>query len=163
MLTVASPSHYKVPKMFLGGVGFGAYEHRPVLRSRMFELGLDRAGFVPVMGLDTSRDAMATYRGMFPNAETVERSVVDYDFKQWRGVDLVAGGPPCQPFSNGGKLLAAKDDRDMIPQFARAVNEIMPRASSWKTWQGCLLLGIGNTWRSFCRCSRNDTQFYRHV
>lgn len=90
------------------------------------------------MGLDTNRDAIATYRNLFPNAETVEQSIVDYDFRQWRGVDLVAGGPPCQPFSNGGKRLAAKDDRDMVPQFARAVNEIMPRAFIMENVAGLL-------------------------
>lgn len=101
-------------------------------------LGLESAGFTSVMGLDTNRDAMATYRSAFPAAATVERSVIGYDFRQWRGVDLVAGGPPCQPFSNGGKRLAAKDNRDMIPEFARAVNEIMPRAFIMENVAGLL-------------------------
>lgn len=101
-------------------------------------LGFERAGFTSVMGLDTNRDAISTYRKAFPNAETVERSVAGYDFRQWRGVDLVAGGPPCQPFSNGGKRLAAEDGRDMIPEFARAVNEIMPRAFIMENVAGLL-------------------------
>ena len=91
-------------------------------------LGLERAGFEPLMGLDSSADAIATYNRAFPKADALCRSVVGYDFTQWRGVDLIAGGPPCQPFSNGGKRLAKLDERDMLPEFARAVNEARPRA-----------------------------------
>jgi len=43
-------------------------------------------------------------------------------------VDLLAGGPPCQPFSIGGKHKAFDDDRDMFPQVVRAVRELKPRA-----------------------------------
>ena len=91
-------------------------------------VGLERAGINSVLGLDVNNDAIATYRKSIANAKAELRSIVGYDFKQWRGVDVVAGGPPCQPFSNGGKRLAAQDTRDMLPEFARAVNEIMPRA-----------------------------------
>ena len=41
---------------------------------------------------------------------------------------LVAGGPPCQPFSVGGKRLAADDSRNGLPQFVRAVAELQPGA-----------------------------------
>ena len=44
------------------------------------------------------------------------------------GVDLLAGGPPCQPFSIGGKHKAHKDRRDMFPEVVRAVRELHPRA-----------------------------------
>ncbi len=101
-------------------------------------LGLERAGFRSVLGIDTNKDAMATYSQAFPKAETVTESIVEYEFRNWRGVDLVAGGPPCQPFSNGGKRLAAKDDRDMIPQFVRAVNEAKPRAFIMENVAGLL-------------------------
>lgn len=50
------------------------------------------------------------------------------DFAAFNGVDLVAGGPPCQPFSLGGKHGGMEDSRDMIPQFIRAVREAQPRA-----------------------------------
>lgn len=43
------------------------------------------------------------------------------------GVDMVAGGPPCQPFSLGGKHGAFRDERDMFPEAVRAVREIKPR------------------------------------
>jgi DNA (cytosine-5)-methyltransferase 1 len=43
-------------------------------------------------------------------------------------IDLVSGGPPCQPFSLGGKHRGRLDDRDMFPQAVRAVREIRPKA-----------------------------------
>jgi DNA (cytosine-5)-methyltransferase 1 len=43
-------------------------------------------------------------------------------------VDLVAGGPPCQPFSLGGKARAADDARDMFPTLAEAIAALRPRA-----------------------------------
>lgn len=50
------------------------------------------------------------------------------DFTKFENIDLVAGGPPCQPFSLGGKHRGMEDKRDMIPQFIRAVREAKPRA-----------------------------------
>lgn len=57
-----------------------------------------------------------------------EGDVSGQGFKDFSGVDLVAGGPPCQPFSLGGKHKGMEDKRDMIPQFIRAVRETQPRA-----------------------------------
>jgi len=50
------------------------------------------------------------------------------NFRAFEGVDLVAGGPPCQPFSIGGKHHGKDDRRDMIPEFIRAVRLTQPRA-----------------------------------
>jgi DNA (cytosine-5)-methyltransferase 1 len=51
------------------------------------------------------------------------------DFSAYRGkVELVYGGPPCQPFSSGGLRRAVGDMRNMIPDFLRAVDEIEPKA-----------------------------------
>jgi DNA (cytosine-5)-methyltransferase 1 len=58
----------------------------------------------------------------------IQGDVRDVDFRQFEGLDLLAGGPPCQPFSIGGKHHGKKDRRDMIPEFIRAVRQIRPRA-----------------------------------
>ena len=42
-------------------------------------------------------------------------------------IQLVAGGPPCQPFSLGGKHQAYNDKRDMFPEAVRAVREVRPK------------------------------------
>ena len=54
--------------------------------------------------------------------------VREIDFRALGTVDLVSGGPPCQPFSLGGKHHGPLDARDMFPQAIRAVRELTPRA-----------------------------------
>ncbi|SET99951.1 DNA cytosine methyltransferase [Stigmatella erecta] len=54
------------------------------------------------------------------------------------GVDLVAGGAPCQPFSLGGKHQAQEDARNMIPDFVRAVRELQPRAFIMENVKGLM-------------------------
>jgi DNA (cytosine-5)-methyltransferase 1 len=59
----------------------------------------------------------------------VPTDVRDVNFLQWQDkIDLLAGGPPCQPFSLGGKHQAYLDERDMFPQAIRAVRESRPRS-----------------------------------
>jgi Site-specific DNA methylase len=42
-------------------------------------------------------------------------------------IDIVHGGPPCQPFSIAGAQKGADDERNMWGEFSRAVNAIKPR------------------------------------
>ena len=44
------------------------------------------------------------------------------------GVDLLAGGPPCQPFSMGGKHRAHGDDRDMFPATVEVLRTLRPKS-----------------------------------
>ena len=53
-------------------------------------------------------------------------------------VDMVAGGPPCQPFSLGGKHRAHKDNRDMFPEAVRAVRELNPACFLFENVKGLL-------------------------
>lgn len=54
------------------------------------------------------------------------------------GVDLLAGGPPCQPFSLGGKHRAYDDSRDMFPESVRAVRELQPQAFIFENVKGLM-------------------------
>ena len=51
---------------------------------------------------------------------------------------MVAGGPPCQPFSLGGKHRAHQDGRDMFPEAVRAVRELRPRCFIFENVKGLL-------------------------
>jgi DNA (cytosine-5)-methyltransferase 1 len=58
-----------------------------------------------------------------------EGDVRDFDFSLVpEGLDLVAGGPPCQPFSMGGKHQAYHDERDMFPAAIDVIRKLKPRA-----------------------------------
>lgn len=91
-------------------------------------LGFERAGFRTVAAVERNADACATYREAFPDVKLIHEDARQINFKAWRGVDLVAGGPPCQPFSIGGHRRGKNDERDLLPDFVRAVEEVQPRA-----------------------------------
>src|SRR5579862_1325368 len=54
--------------------------------------------------------------------------VRDFDYSRLSGIDLLAGGVPCQPFSIAGKHRGHEDDRNMFPEMIRAVRELRPKA-----------------------------------
>ena len=93
------------------------------------------AGFEHDAVLEYNHDACETIRAnqrrgfeLVRHWPLIEGDVHDQDFQTWSGrVDLVSGGPPCQPFSIGGKHGAMGDRRNLFPQAARAVREIQPR------------------------------------
>ncbi|MFV9506296.1 MAG: DNA cytosine methyltransferase [Oscillochloridaceae bacterium umkhey_bin13] len=100
-------------------------------------LGLHTARWKVVAAVEWDRAASQTYQANFPHT-TMFADVRDVDFRAFYGVDLVAGGPPCQPFSVAGKQLSSADPRDMVPQFIRAVHEIRPRAFLMENVPGLL-------------------------
>ena len=53
-------------------------------------------------------------------------------------VVVVSGGPPCQPFSLGGKHRGHLDRRDMFPEAVRAVRELRPKAFIFENVKGLL-------------------------
>jgi DNA (cytosine-5)-methyltransferase 1 len=68
-----------------------------------------------------------------------EADVRSIDWSKIEGdVDLVAGGPPCQPFSIGGKHAGHEDERDMWPEAIRAVRELRPKAFLFENVRGLL-------------------------
>jgi DNA (cytosine-5)-methyltransferase 1 len=74
----------------------------------------------------------------------VQGDVRDVDFAAHGPVELVAGGPPCQPFSMGGKAKGYNDGRDMFPQAVRAVRELQPKAFIFENVRGLLRPAFAN-------------------
>lgn len=68
--------------------------------------------------------------------DVTEGDVREFDYADFNNIDLVTGGPPCQPFSLGGKHGGFLDVRDMFPQAVRAVRETNPRAFVFENVQG---------------------------
>lgn len=108
-------------------------------------LGLARAGFEHERMVEWNDCAVATIEH---NAKLGVEHVADWPIERadvrevdWRahaGAVLVAGGPPCQPFSIGGKHRGDDDHRDMWPQAIRAVREIKPDAFLFENVRGLL-------------------------
>lgn len=101
-------------------------------------LGLEAAGFNSVALIEKNRDACATLRLNRPDWNILETDVRKVDFTQFESIDFVAGGPPCQPFSIGGKANGYDDVRDMFPHAVRAVRELKPKAFMFENVRGLL-------------------------
>lgn len=103
-------------------------------------LGLAQAGFQHVALVDNDADACATLRenGRRRGWKVVEASVFDFHAFEHDGVDLLAGGVPCPPFSKAGRQLGEKDERDLFPQALRLVSECHPRVVMLENVRGLL-------------------------
>ena len=90
---------------------------------------LRRAG-IPIdryVAYEIDKNAIAIAKKNHPDIEECG-SVVDADFTQYAGFDLVIGGSPCQGFSIAGKQLNFDDPRSKLYfEFERAIREVNPR------------------------------------
>lgn len=107
-------------------------------------IGLALAGFTPKMVVennrwccDTLRDNHSTLALTSDAWDVIEGDIRGVDFTRHDGkLDLVSGGPPCQPFSMGGRHRAYDDARDMFPQAVRAIRESRPKAFVFENVKG---------------------------
>lgn len=108
-------------------------------------IGVSRAGFKPVRLVerdswccDTVKENLL--RNVSPVAHwpvPIRDDVRNVDFREFEeAVELVTGGPPCQPFSLGGKHRAFDDERDMWPEAVRVVREVKPKAFIFENVKG---------------------------
>jgi DNA (cytosine-5)-methyltransferase 1 len=111
-------------------------------------LGLERAGFRHIKFIEFNKHACATLRQNFSPELVYEGDVRDFDFNSVGAIDLIAGGPPCQPFSLGGKAHAQDDARDMLPYAIRAVEKLNPKAFIFENVKGLLRPAFANYFRS---------------
>lgn len=101
-------------------------------------LGLERSGFEHQVLVEIDPHACATLRHNRPNWLVHEGDLTAFDARAYKGVDLVAGGVPCPPFSKAGKQLGAEDERDLFPQALRVVEETRPQAVMLENVRGLL-------------------------
>ena len=108
-------------------------------------VGLSAAGYDVVLGVDSDQAALETYAGLHPGL-TLFRDLSDpetidelADLISELGVELIAGGPPCQPFSlagaskirslvHAGARPALDDRRDLWRSFTEIVRRVHPPA-----------------------------------
>lgn len=91
-------------------------------------LGIEQASFEHVALVEYDKHCCNTLRLNRPNWNVLECDLRAFDGKPYAGVDLLAGGLPCPPFSKAGKQLGTKDERNLFPEAIRLVKEIRPRA-----------------------------------
>lgn len=146
-------------------------------------MGMANAGFHHAAVIEWNSNACETFREnqrrpthLVEEWPLHEGDVCAFDYSTLTGdVMVVSGGPPCQPFSMGGKHRGHKDDRDMFPEAVRAVRELRPKAfifenvkglkrESFATYFEYIRLQLtypgmgrcaGETWREHCRRLEN--------
>lgn len=142
-------------------------KNRPTLVSLFtgaggLDIGLEKAGFVTVAAVDSDPDCAETLRtnqrrhspdGRAPlvDASVIEAPIekVEAEHLRPRGAgddwvpDLLAGGPPCQPFSSAGNMLALDDPRGrLFEHFVRLAKDLQPRLILFENVRG-LVTAVG--------------------
>lgn len=90
-------------------------------------IGFEAAGFDHAALIDNDPHACATLRTNRPYWNVIEADLRRFDAKYWCGVDVVAAGLPCPPYSIAGKQLGEDDERDLFPPFLSLVESVEPR------------------------------------
>jgi DNA (cytosine-5)-methyltransferase 1 len=109
-------------------------------------IGMANAGFRHAAVIEWNHDACETFRENQRNHSNIinkwplhETDVRQFDYSQIKNdVMVVSGGPPCQPFSLGGKHRGYLDKRDMFPEAVRAVHELRPKAFIFENVKGLM-------------------------
>lgn len=97
------------------------------------DLGFDRAGYEHVASYELipiCKETLSSNRpqwNVFGGPDSGDVTKVDWTLYKGQ-VDVIHGGPPCQPFSIAGEQKGADDERNMWGEFIRAVNTIRPQA-----------------------------------
>lgn len=110
-------------------------------------MAVHAAGFRPLLVNEYAKRACESLTSNPPNPDEPKKrwplvagDVRDIDFTDLvpEEVDVLAGGPPCQPFSLGGVAKGMEDERNMFPQMFRAIREMKPKAVICENVRGLL-------------------------
>ena len=104
-------------------------------------LGLEQAGFAHEALVEIDRHCRDTLTLNRPDWNVVQDSQADlmeFNGRPYAGIDLLAGGLPCPPFSVAGKQLGHEDERNLFPAAIRVIDEIRPQAVMIENVRGFL-------------------------
>ena len=109
-------------------------------------LGLEKAGFQAIALNEFDKDACNTLRANRPEWNVIQDDIRKVDFAKFAGIDLIAGGFPCQAFSYAGEKLGFEDIRGtLFFEFARAIKEVQPKIFIGENVRGLLNHDDGKT------------------
>ena len=103
-------------------------------------LGLEQAGYAHEALVEIDPHCCNTLRANRPEWNVIEDDLRVFKERaaDFRGVDLVAGGLPCPPFSVAGKQLGDKDERNLFPDAIDIIDAIRPQAVMIENVRGFL-------------------------
>lgn len=103
-------------------------------------LGLEQAKFEHEALVEIDGHCCATLRANRPGWRVFEEDLRVFKSRaaEFRGVDLVAGGLPCPPFSVAGKQLGENDERNLFPDAIEIIDAVRPKAVMIENVRGFL-------------------------
>ncbi len=100
--------------------------------------GIELSGIQHKALIEWNKDACQTLIGNYSNKLVHNVDIRSFQFDQFGQFDMVSGGPPCQPFSMGGKHKGNMDQRDMFPYVCRAISTYTPKIFIFENVKGLL-------------------------
>jgi DNA (cytosine-5)-methyltransferase 1 len=92
------------------------------------DLGFEKAGFDVVWANEFDKDIWETFEKNFPNTELNKKSIRDVELDEIPECDGIIGGPPCQSWSEAGKLRGIGDKRgQLFFEFIRILSDKKPK------------------------------------
>ena len=123
--------------------------------------GLEKAGITPLLLVDNDATCVETLKANHTNPQTVVecKSVKDLHLHSYKDrVDLLAGGVPCQAFSQAGLRKGLEDDRgNLFYDFIRLIDECEPKVFLIENVVGLTTHDNGNTFASILDLLRSTT------
>jgi DNA (cytosine-5)-methyltransferase 1 len=98
-------------------------------------LGFESIGFETI-GYEMEQTAVETYNKNLKGHCIFEKITSNTNYQ--KSVDIIIGGPPCQPFSVGGEQKGINDERNGFPMFIKAVKQLKPKLWLFENVRGML-------------------------
>jgi DNA (cytosine-5)-methyltransferase 1 len=91
-------------------------------------LGFEDAGYEHAGLVELDAHACRTLLYNRPKWNVIQEDLRTFDARPFKGVDVIAAGLPCPPFSKAGKQLGSEDERNLFPAALKIVEVVQPRA-----------------------------------
>lgn len=161
-------SVYAISPMFL----FCPYHRGTILETQLTSLelcagaggqasGLEMAGFGHEGVVEIDPYCCLTLQLNRPGWTIHEADLNHFSAIAYKGIDLLAGGLPCPPFSIAGKQLGEKDERNLFPSAIRVVDETRPKAIMIENVRG-FLGAVFEDYRGFIRSELKKLGYEAH-
>lgn len=123
--------------------------------------GLIKAGFNPILLIDSDKDCFNTLKINHPNVNVILGKIEDIDYSEYIGkIDLLAGGVPCQSFSQAGLRKGLKDPRgNIMIKFAEILNIIQPKIFMIENVKGLLSHNNGETIKEIINLLNKENKY----
>lgn len=112
------------------------------------DLAAKLLGMATVWQVEKEPYCQQVLRARFPEA-TLYGDI--FDCHDLPYVDVIVAGFPCQPFSLAGRRLGENDERYLVPEMFRVIQEVKPRVVLFENVPGFASIADGDTFKQFLR------------